>query len=70
VLSDAKGQEVARQDARPVGHLLPGHPLALRLSPISQQRILARGRYHLQASLVDSRYPEVKAQQAYEVSLP
>lgn len=70
ILRDAQGQEVARQDGRPVGHLLPGYPLALPLAPASQQRILARGVYRLEVGLQDSRFPEVKAQKVYEVSLP
>ena len=70
ILRDAQGQEVSRQDAQPVGHLLPGYPLALPLSPVSQQRILARGIYRLEVSLQDSRFPEVKTQKVYEVSLP
>ncbi|MBS2034865.1 hypothetical protein JST97_07750 [bacterium] len=70
VLRDAQGQEVARQDAQPIGHLLPGHPLALHIAPAAQRRILARGRYRLEARCSDSRFPEVNAQQAYEVSLP
>ena len=69
-LTDPQGQLVARQDARPSGYLLPGHPVLLRLSPTAQQTILARGRYRLEVKVQDSRFPEVQAQQVYEVPLP
>lgn len=70
MLSNSQGVVIARQDARPLGHLCPGCPLKLVIPATQPQSILARGQYRLEVNVQDTRFPEVQAHEIYDLSLP
>ncbi|MBT9587001.1 hypothetical protein IV102_26905 [bacterium] len=70
ILSNSQGVAIAREDARPLGHLCPGYPLNLAIPATRPQSILARGHYRLEVNLQDTRFPEVQAHEIYDLSLP
>jgi len=70
VLSNSQGIEIAREDARPLGHLCPGFPLDLSIPITRPQSVLARGQYRLEVQVQDTKFPEVQTRGTYDLSLP
>lgn len=69
-LTDQKGRVVSSSGSpREVGYVCPGRQITLEL-PLSQGKVMARGRYQIRCDLSEEKNPALSQQQLIELDLP